>query len=68
MADPYTEVMAVRFLAKMLRGLSWVVGATPPPPGKNELRFVFIWIGVIVFGIAFCAITLYLVLHVLTAS
>jgi hypothetical protein len=60
--------MVIGFLAKMLRGLSWVAGATPPPPGKNELRFVFIWIGVIVFGIAFCAIALYLVLHVLTPS
>ena len=54
----------ISFLAKLFRGLSWIMGATPPPPGKNEGTYVLTWVGVIAFTILFCAVVLYSVLHV----
>lgn len=53
----------IPFLAKLFRGVSLALGATPPPPGRNESMFVLVWIGVIAFAGAFCLLALYLVLY-----
>jgi hypothetical protein len=53
-----------RFLARVFRGLHTVIGITAPPPDHNEQFFVFMWLGVIGFCIAFCAFLFYLMIHV----
>jgi hypothetical protein len=38
----------IKFLGRLFRGMSYVVGTTAPPPGgQEERRFVFLWLGVI---------------------
>ncbi len=54
----------IRLFAQFFRGLHWIVGATAPAPGENERVFVFVWLGIIVFTIAFCAALLYAILYV----
>ena len=46
----------IALLAKFFRGLHMVVGMTAPPPGKNERTFVFVWLGMILLVIIFCAL------------
>lgn len=54
----------IRFLARLFRGFHWIVGATAPAPGENEHVFVFVWLGIIAFTLAFCAALFYAILHV----
>jgi hypothetical protein len=54
----------IRFLARVFRGLHAVMGITAPPPDHNERSFVFMWLGVIAFCIAFCGFLFYLMIHV----
>jgi hypothetical protein len=54
----------IGFLARVFRGFHWIVGATAPPPGENERAFVFVWLGIIAFTIAFCAALGYAILYV----
>jgi hypothetical protein len=41
----------IKFLARLFRGLHYVVGISEPPPGTSERKFVFTWL----VGIAFVA-------------
>jgi hypothetical protein len=54
----------IKFLANVFRRLHWMMGITSPPPGHNERSFVLMWLGIIVFCIAFCAFLFYLMIHV----
>jgi hypothetical protein len=53
----------IRVLANLFRGVSYVFGVSAPPPGENERSFVFMWLGIIVFGAAVSALLLYLILR-----
>jgi len=35
----------IKFLAQLFRGLHFIVGISAPPPGTNDRRFVFTWLG-----------------------
>lgn len=38
----------ISFLARIFRGMSFIVGTTAPPAGApEERRFVFLWLGLI---------------------
>jgi hypothetical protein len=52
----------IKFLANLFRGVSYIFGVSAPPPGENERPFVFMWLGIIVFGAAVSALLLYLIL------
>jgi hypothetical protein len=54
----------IRLLAKLFRQVHWIVGITAPEPGTNERKFVFIWLGVIVFVLAWAGFVLYLMMYV----
>ncbi len=56
----------IKYLADFFRGLSFIFGVTAPPPEDDQRRFVYMWLGIMVFGVAFCALLFYLVsrLHV----
>jgi hypothetical protein len=41
----------IKFLARLFRGLHYIVGISEPPPGTSERKFVFTWL----VGIAFVA-------------
>jgi hypothetical protein len=43
----------IHFLAKMFRGLHFIFGISAPPPGENERKFVFAWLGILACLIAF---------------
>jgi hypothetical protein len=53
----------IKFLANLFRGVSYIVGVSAPQPGENEHSFVFMWLGIIVFGAAVSALLLYLILR-----
>jgi len=53
----------IKFLASVFRGLHFMLGITAPPPGQNERNFVFMWLAIILFFLAFCAFLLYLIPH-----
>jgi hypothetical protein len=55
----------IRFLANIFRGFQLVVGITTPPPNltpAEERNFVFMWLGLILFTVATCALIVYLIL------
>jgi hypothetical protein len=41
----------IKFLARLFRGLHYIVGISEPPSGTSERKFVFTWL----VGIAFVA-------------
>jgi hypothetical protein len=47
----------IKFLARLFRGLHYIVGISEPPPGTNDRKFVFTWLA----GIAFVA-TIFVIL------
>ena len=53
----------IKFLASLFRGLSLVLGITAPPPEADQRQFVFMWLGIVVFLLAFFAILLYFISH-----
>jgi hypothetical protein len=53
----------IKFLATIFRGFSLVFGITAPPPGQDERRFVFLWIGVFAIVIAFSILLFLLISH-----
>ena len=52
----------IKFLASLFRGMSYIMGVSAPPPGKDERSFVFMWVVIIVFGAAVSSLLLYLIL------
>jgi hypothetical protein len=49
-------------LAKFLNGMHWFIGITTLPESagpKEERSFVLMWLGVVVFGLAFLGVFLY---------
>jgi len=54
----------IKFLASLFRGLSYIVGITAPPPEQDQRRFVFMWLGVVLFVLAFCAVLFYALSHI----
>ena len=53
------KIKMIRFLANIFRGLSFIIGITAPPPEEDQRPFVFMWLGVTVFVLAFCAVLFY---------
>ena len=54
----------IKALANLFRDLHWAIGITAPPPDATpaqELAFVLMWVGIIVFVLASCATMVYLV-------
>ncbi len=49
----------IRFLASIFRGLSFIIGITAPPPEADQRSFVFMWLGITVFVLAFSAVLFY---------
>ena len=49
----------IKFLANLFRGLSYVLGITAPPPEQDQRSFVFKWLGIVVFVVAFCIVLFY---------
>jgi hypothetical protein len=49
----------IKFLANLFRGLSYVLGITAPPPEQDQRSFVFMWLGIVVFVVAFCVALFY---------
>jgi hypothetical protein len=41
----------IKILARLFRGLHYIVGISAPPPGTSDRMFVFTWLA----GIAFVA-------------
>ena len=41
----------IKFLARLFRGLHYIVGISEPPPGTSERKFVSMWL----VGVAFVA-------------
>jgi hypothetical protein len=41
----------IKFLARLFRGLHYIVGISEPPPDTSDRKFVFTWL----VGIAFVA-------------
>lgn len=54
----------IHFLAKLFRQVHWTVGITAPKEGTNERKFVMIWLGIIVFVLAWALFVLYLMVYV----
>ncbi|HXY26572.1 MAG TPA: hypothetical protein VEI73_18120 [Candidatus Acidoferrum sp.] len=51
----------ISLLAKFFRGLHLIFGVSAPPPGENERKFVFTWLGILAFVVGFCVLLTYLV-------
>jgi hypothetical protein len=51
----------IEFLAKIFRGFHLIFGVSAPPPGHNERKFVFAWLGIIACVIAFCMVLFYVI-------
>ena len=49
----------IKFMANLFRGLSYIVGFNAPPPEQDQRRFVFMWLGIVLFVLAFCAVLFY---------
>jgi len=52
----------IKFLAKLFRGLHYIIGISEPPPGTSDRMFVFAWLGGIAFIVAFFLIFLYYII------
>lgn len=54
----------IDFLANLFRGLSFIFGITAPPPEQDQRSFVFMWLGMIVVLLSFCAVLYYAISRV----
>lgn len=54
----------IKFLANLFRGLSFIVGITAPPPEQDQRRFVFIWLGIVLFVLGFLVVLFYALSHI----
>jgi hypothetical protein len=43
----------IKFLARLFRGLHYIIGISEPPPGTSDRKFVFVWLTGIAFVAAF---------------
>ncbi len=55
----YPEVVVIKFLAQVFRGLHYIVGISEPPAGTSDRTFVFAWLGGIAFMVVFAMILMY---------
>lgn len=39
----------IKFLARLFRGLHYIVGISEPPPGTSERKFVSTWLVAVAF-------------------
>jgi hypothetical protein len=53
----------IGLLASIFRGLSFIVGVSAPPPEQDQRPFVYMWLGIIVFLLAFCVVLFYAMSH-----
>lgn len=53
----------IKLLAKFFRGVHLIFGVSAPPEGQNERTFVLIWLGILVFLVAFGAALTYFLPH-----
>jgi hypothetical protein len=51
----------IPFLAKLFRGFHLIFGVSAPPPGQNETKFVFAWLGIFATLVIFCTVLFYLI-------
>jgi hypothetical protein len=54
----------IKFLANLFRGVSFIVGITAPPPEQDQRRFVFIWLGIVLFVLGFLVVLFYALSHI----
>jgi len=54
----------IKFLANLFRGLCYIVGVAAPPPDQDQRSFVFMWLGIVLFVLAFCAVLFYALSHI----
>jgi hypothetical protein len=54
----------IHVLANLFRQFHHIFGITAPPPNKDERSFVFMWLGIIAFIIAWCGLLVYLMRNV----
>ena len=52
----------IKFLARVFRGLHYVIGISAPPPGASDRTFVFAWLGGIAFMVAFFMILVFYII------
>lgn len=53
------KTQMIKFLASIFRGLSFIFGINAPPPEEDQRPFVFMWLGIIVFVLAFSVFLFY---------
>jgi hypothetical protein len=56
----------IRILAKIFRGLQLALGATPPPPGRNEGKYVAMWFAGIGAMLLFIALVMLIMIRIVT--
>jgi hypothetical protein len=54
----------IHVLAKLFRQLHGIFGITAPPPEADERSFVFMWLGILAFMVAWCGLIAYLMQNV----
>jgi hypothetical protein len=53
----------INLLANLFRGLSFIFGITAPPPNEDQRTFVFMWLGILLVLLAFCALLFFGISH-----
>jgi len=49
----------IKFLARVFRGLHYIVGISEPPPDTSDRKFVFTWlVGIIFVAVVFVSLIL----------
>ena len=54
----------INLLASLFRGLSFIFGITAPPPEQDQHSFVFMWLGIVGFLLAFAVALFYAIFHI----
>lgn len=54
----------IHALANLFRQLHRIFGITAPPPEEDERSFVFMWLGILAFIVAWCGFIVYLMQNV----
>jgi hypothetical protein len=53
LAQTARSTAMIEFLARLFRGLHYIIGISEPPPDTSDRKFVFTWLGGIAFVAAF---------------